>query len=75
RFLQLNVRAETRGNTHFLDVEIYTDLLDSVTQALPYLRLERGFCPTNPRLLDVLTGAGSVAANVSRKRWNASRCG
>ncbi|RMN82841.1 hypothetical protein ALQ53_200229 [Pseudomonas cannabina] len=32
-------------------------------------------CSKKPRLLDVLTGAGSVAANVSRKRWNASRCG
>ncbi|WP_135005727.1 hypothetical protein [Pseudomonas savastanoi] len=63
RFLQLIVRAETRGNTPFLDIEICTDLLDSVTPALPCLRLERGFCPKKPRLMDVLAGAGSVAAN------------
>ncbi|RML90967.1 hypothetical protein ALQ75_200218 [Pseudomonas savastanoi pv. glycinea] len=30
------------------------------------------FLSKNLRLLDMLTGAGSVAANVSRKRWNAS---
>ncbi|WP_203228402.1 hypothetical protein, partial [Pseudomonas amygdali] len=57
----------TTPNTPFLDIEICTDLLDSVTPALPCLRLERGFCPKNPRLLDMLTGAVSVAVNLSRK--------
>ncbi|MDT3226933.1 hypothetical protein, partial [Pseudomonas amygdali] len=61
RFLQLIVRAETRGNTPFLDIEICTDLLDSVTPALPCLRLERGFCPKNPRLLNTSLDVNQAA--------------